>query len=71
MSALLRAVEEAPIEAIPARATGDAPPAKAVEIRPPDKITDIGQLPSIWTLEQPIEWLIDGIIAGQHHAPLR
>ena len=59
MSALLlqAAVEEAPIEAIP------APPANpVVEIRPPDKITNIAQLPSIWTLEQPIEWLIDGII---------
>jgi hypothetical protein len=48
------AVEKAPIEAMPARAV--------VEIRPPDKITAIAQLPSIWTLEQPIEWLIDGII---------
>jgi hypothetical protein len=27
-----------------------------------DKITNIAQLPSIWKLEQPIEWLIDGII---------
>ena len=65
MSALLlpAAVEEAPIEAMQAMAAAEAPPANAVvEIRPPDKITDIAQLPSIWTLEQPIEWLIDGII---------
>src|SRR5690349_5683977 len=28
----------------------------------PEKITDIAQLPSIWNLEQYIEWLIDDLI---------
>jgi len=66
MSAILlqsAAIEEAPIEAVPAERPTEAPPAKAVvEIRSAEKITDIAQLPAIWKLEQNIEWLIDGII---------
>ena len=33
-----------------------------IEIKPADKITNIAQLPSIWKLEQNIEWLVEGLI---------
>ncbi len=36
--------------------------ATAARVTTPDKITSITQLPSIWKLEQNIEWLIDGLI---------
>ena len=66
MSTLLlepAAVEQAPFEAVPAKPAADAPPAKpVVEIRPPEKITNIAQLPSIWTLDSRIEWLIEDLI---------
>src|SRR5713101_3402089 len=57
--------EAAPLEAV--RADVATVPAKVAPEKLPnagttDKITNIAQLPSIWTLEQPIEWLIDGII---------
>ena len=57
--------EAAPLEAV--RADVATVPAKVAPEKVPnagttDKITNIDQLPSIWTLEQPIEWLIDGII---------
>ena len=40
----------------------ETPKLAAPETKPTDKITNIAQLPSIWRLEQPIEWLIEGII---------
>src|SRR5438132_11459300 len=36
--------------------------AAAPQTNPTDKITAISQLPSIWSLKQNIEWLIDGVI---------
>jgi predicted ATP-dependent serine protease len=51
-------VEQGPVEA-----PAEGPPAKAVvEIRPRERITAITQLPSIWTMEANVEWLIDGIL---------
>ena len=51
-------VEQGPVEAL-----AEGLPAKAiVEIRPRERITAITQLPSIWTIEADVEWLIDGII---------
>ena len=40
----------------------ETPKLAAPETNPTDKITAISQLPSIWSLKQNIEWLIDGII---------
>jgi hypothetical protein len=40
----------------------ETPKLAAPETKPTDKITDIAQLPSIWSFEQNIEWIIDGII---------
>ena len=53
-AAIEEAFEATPTE-LPAAATTGA-------IHPPHKITDIAQLPSIWRLEQNIEWLIDRLI---------
>src|SRR6266851_2152720 len=55
--------EAVPADAIPVdAATVPAEVAPKQAVTTADKITNIAQLPSIWTLEQPIEWLIDGII---------
>lgn len=54
-----------PKEAVAADAQlvpAETAPRETVEIRTTDKITAITQLPSIWTLEASVEWLIDGII---------
>src|SRR5467141_2552642 len=48
------------MEAVPAE--GETPKLVAPETKPTDKITNIAQLPSIWSLKQNIEWLIDDII---------
>ena len=40
----------------------ETPKLAAPETNPTDKITAISQLPSIWSLKQNIEWLIDGVI---------
>jgi len=51
-------------EIIPERVAPELVPAEAIatQTTTPDKITDIAQLPSIWTMEAKVEWLIDGII---------
>lgn len=57
MSATLEAAQAAPAEALTAPAGVDP-----VQVGSPEKITDIAQLPSIWTLNANVEWLIHGII---------
>jgi archaellum biogenesis ATPase FlaH len=56
-------VEPLPREAAQAEPVPPQPaPAKAAELAKPPTITNVAQLPSIWTLEANIEWLIDGLI---------
>jgi RecA-family ATPase len=58
----MRAMFEVP--EVPAVAAVGAQPTTTVieRVSVLDKITDVAQLPSIWTLEQNIEWLIDEVI---------
>jgi hypothetical protein len=59
-------VEALPREAAPAQATPvplqPAPANAAAGPAAAAKITNIAQLPSIWTLKGETEWLIDGLI---------
>jgi hypothetical protein len=59
MTATLEAV---PLEAEPLAVPVEAGPRQASGSPATTTITNISQLPSIWSLEQNIEWLIDGII---------